>query len=106
MKRQTKKSKDKTRPQITDEIIHSHLTQLGLIENFYVCSIPGLNSAAIFYLSHDNNLLMYLVQDPQLNAIYIKYLEKMGVPIFSDILEAAEYGKSLLSKVEKEKTNE
>ncbi|NEU82097.1 hypothetical protein [Nostoc sp. UIC 10630] len=106
MKRKTKKSKDKTRPQITDEIIHSHLTQLGLIENFYVCSIPKLNSAAIFYLSHDKKLLMYLVQDPQLNATYIKYLEKMGIPIFSDILKASEYGKSLLDKVEKEKTNE
>lgn len=49
---------------------------------------------------------MFLVKYPQINAIYISYLEKKGFPVFSDILEAAEYGKSLLEKVEKEKTNE
>lgn len=101
-----KKVKVKTRPGITDELIHDYLTYFALIENYYIWGTPKSNSGLIYHLSHDNKLFLFLIEDDHLNAIYIRYLEKMGVPIFSDSLEADEYGKSLLEKVEKGRTNE
>lgn len=96
-----KKVKIKTRPGINDELIHDYLTQFALIENHYICGTPKLNVGIIYYLSYDNKLVMFLVEDDQVNGIYIRYLEKMGVPVFSDSLEADEYGKSLLEKANK-----
>ncbi|MEH1817132.1 MAG: hypothetical protein V7K26_26210 [Nostoc sp.] len=96
-----KKVKIKTRPGITDELIHDELTQFGLIENHYIWGTPKLNSGIIYCLSYDNFIITFLVEDDQLNGIYIRYLEKMGVPVFEDFLECDEYGKALLEKANK-----
>ncbi|MEH2323839.1 MAG: hypothetical protein V7K32_09735 [Nostoc sp.] len=96
-----KKVKIKTRPEITDELIHDYLTQFGLIENYYIWGTPKLNIGIIYCLSFDNKIVTFLVEDDQLNGIYIRYLEKMGVPIFEDSLECNEYGKALLEKANK-----
>ncbi|MHC5599111.1 MAG: hypothetical protein ACYTXC_24730 [Nostoc sp.] len=97
----TKKVKVKTRPEITDELIHDYLTtHIGLIENYYIRGTPKLNDGLI-YVVDKNAISIFLVEDDQWNAIYIRYLEKMGVPVFEDSLEADEYGKSLLEKANK-----
>ena len=96
-----KKVKIKTRPGITDELIHDELTQFALIENHYIWGTPKLNNGIIHYLSYDNCLVTFLVEDDQANGIYIRYLEKMGVPVFKDSLECDEYGKALLEKANK-----
>ncbi|MEH2128328.1 hypothetical protein [Nostoc sp.] len=96
-----KKVKIKTRPGITDELIHDELTQFGLIENYYIWGTPKLNSGIIYCLSYDKKIATFLVEDDQLNGIYIRYLEKMGVPVFEDSLECDEYGKALLEKANK-----
>ena len=96
-----KKVKIKTRPGITNELIHDYLTQFGLIENHYIYGTPKLNIGIIYYLSYDNKIVIFLVEDDQLNGIYIRYLEKMGVPVFEDSLESDEYGKALLEKTNK-----
>jgi hypothetical protein len=44
-----KKVKIKTRPGITDELIHDYLTtHIGLIENYYIWGTPKLNSGLIY----------------------------------------------------------
>ncbi|MEH2161329.1 MAG: hypothetical protein V7K38_09830 [Nostoc sp.] len=96
-----KKVKIKTRPGITDELIHDELTQFALIENYYISGTPKLNIGIIYYLSYNNCLVMFLVEDDQLNGIYIKYLEKKGVPVFEDSLECDQYEKALLDKANK-----
>ncbi|MEH2447130.1 MAG: hypothetical protein V7K18_15390 [Nostoc sp.] len=96
-----KKVKIKTRPGITDELIHDYLTQFGLIENYYIWGTPKLNIGIIYSLSYDNKIVTFLVEDDQLNGIYIRYLEKMGVPVFENSLECNEYEKALLEKANK-----
>ncbi|MEH1847739.1 MAG: hypothetical protein V7L25_22850 [Nostoc sp.] len=96
-----KKVKIKTRPGITDELIHDYLTQFGLIENYYIWGTPKLNIGIIYYLSYDKKIVTFLVEDAQLNGIYIRDLEKMGVPVFEDSLECNEYEKALLEKANK-----
>lgn len=97
-----KKVKIKTRPGMkNDELIHDELTQFGLIENHYIWGTPKSNSGLIKFLGYDNKLYILIVEDDQLNAMYIRYLEKMGVPVFEDSLEDDEYGKALLEKANK-----
>ena len=96
-----KKVKIKTRPGMIDELIHDYLTQFALIENYYISGTPNLNIGIIYYLSYDNKIVMFLVEDDQLNGIYIRYIEKMGSPVFEDSLESDNYGKALLEKANK-----
>lgn len=96
-----KKVKIKTRLGITDELIHDELMQFALIENHYIWGTPKLNIGIIYYLSFDNKIVRFLVEDDQANRIYIRYLEKMGVPVFEDSLECDKYGKALLEKANK-----
>jgi len=93
-----KKVKIKTRPGITDEVIHNYLIHHALIENYFISGTPKLNDGTIYCLSYKNAIMIFMIEDSEFNARCINYLEKNGIPVFEDYSEAKEYGKLLLEK--------
>ncbi|MGK7897030.1 MAG: hypothetical protein AB4372_26305 [Xenococcus sp. (in: cyanobacteria)] len=88
----------KNKKKFSEKYLKTLLTSLAEINNFYILKEGSEDIGGLMhYLSSDGALYINLEENDDLAMACVKFLEKKGVPVFTDIYSLKKYEEELLN---------